>query len=187
MTNDKQLKEKIGIVTKQDIFEKRAKCVFIAIGSNLGNKKFNIEFAKFNLETDKTKIVRSSSYYKSPSWPDHQKPMFINIVLEIRTVLSPYELLNLCHDIESRLGRQRFAKNEPRICDIDIIDYDQQIIDPNKPENLTLPHPRMEFRNFVLLPLFEISKNWKHPIKKVNIAQLISFLKEDDLRTIKLI
>ena len=167
------------------MLEKQAKCAFVAIGSNLGNKKFNIELAKFKLQNNSIKIVQSSSDYETYSWPDPRKPKFINIVVKIRTILSPKELLNICRKIELELGRKRFKKNEPRTCDIDIIDYDQKIFKSNSSTNLTLPHPCIEQRNFVLLPLFEISKNWKHPVKKVNIAKLISFLKEEDLRTIK--
>ena len=170
---------------KQDILEKQAKCVFIAIGSNLGNKKLNIELAKFKLHNNSIKIVQSSSSYETDSWPDSKKPKFINIVVKIKTILSPKELLNKCHKIELELGRTRFKKNEPRTCDIDIIDYDQKIIKSNNLTDLTLPHPSISQRNFVLLPLFEISKNWKHPTKKVNIAKLISFLNAEDLRTIK--
>ena len=172
-------------MTKQDILEKRAKSVYIAIGSNLGNKKLNIELAKSKLHSHLIKIVKSSSNYETNSWPDPNKPKFVNIVVKIKTVLSPEELLKKCNKIELELGRRRFKKNEPRTCDIDIIDYDQKIIKSNSPTNLILPHPSIEQRNFVLLPLFEISKNWKHPIKKVNIVKLISFLKEEDLRAIK--
>ena len=167
------------------MLEKQAKCAFIAIGSNLGNKKFNIELAKFKLQNNSIKIVQSSSDYETDSWPDPSKPKFINVVVKIRTILSPKELLNICRKIELEFGRKRFKKNEPRKCDIDIIDYDQKIIKSNSSTNLVLPHPSIEQRNFVLLPLFEISKNWKHPIKKVNIVKLISFLKEEDLRAIK--
>jgi len=172
-------------VTKLDILEKQVRFAFIAIGSNLGNKRLNIELAKFKLQNNSIKIVKSSGKYETPSWPDPNKPKFINIVLKIRTILSPIQLLNVCNNVELELGRKRFKKNEPRTCDIDIIDYDQKIIKLKNPTNLTLPHPCIEKRNFILLPLFEISKNWKHPIKKVNIAKLISFLKEEDLRAIK--
>jgi len=172
-------------VIKQDTLEKQVKCAFIAIGSNLGNKKLNIELAKFKLHNNSIKIVQSSSSYETDSWPDSNKPKFINIVVKIKTILTPNELMNICHKIELELGRKRFTKNEPRTCDIDIIDYDQRVIKSKNSPNLTLPHPCLEQRNFVLLPLFEISKNWKHPVKKVNIAKLISFLKEEELRAIK--
>ncbi len=170
---------------KQDISEKQAKKVFLAIGSNLGNKKINIEKAKYKLQNNFIKILRSSSSYESFSWPDTTKPKFINIVIKIKTTLSPIKLLKLCNKIELEIGRKRFGKNEPRVCDIDIIDYDQKIIRLKKPNDLIIPHPRMKKRNFVLLPLYEIAKNWKHPVSKVNIAKLISFLNDDDLRTIK--
>ena len=170
---------------KQDILEKQAKFAFIAIGSNLGNKKLNIELAKFKLQNNLIKIIQSSSQYETPSWPDSTKPKFINIVVKIKTTLTPKQLLNTCHKIELELDRKRFKKNEPRTCDIDIIDYDQKIIKSNGSTSLVLPHPGIEKRNFVLFPLFEISKNWRHPITEANITKLISLLKEEDLRTIK--
>ena len=114
-----------------------------------------------------------------------KKPKFINIVLKIRTFLSPYELLNTCSIIEKELGRKISNKNEPRTCDIDIIDYDQKIIRNNNNQNLTLPHPKMHVRTFVLLPLFEITQKWIHPEKKIEIKKLISSLNIKDLRTIK--
>ena len=170
---------------KQDISEKQAKKVFLAIGSNLGNKIINIEKAKYKLQNNFIKILRSSSSYESLSWPDTTKPKYINIVIKIKTTLSPIKLLKLCNKIELEIGRKRFGKNEPRVCDIDIIDYDQKIIRLKKPNDLIIPHPRMKKRNFVLLPLYEIAKNWKHPVNKANITKLISFLNDDDLRTIK--
>ncbi len=165
--------------------EKQAKFAFIAIGSNKGNKKLYIELAKFKLQNNSIQIVKSSSKYETPSWPDPRKPKFINVVLKIKTTFSAKQLLSICHKIELELGRKRFKKNEPRTCDIDIIDYDQKIIKLNDSSNLVLPHPCVEQRNFVLLPLFEISSNWTHPVKKVNIVKLISFLNNEDLRSIK--
>ena len=89
-----------------------------------------------------------------------------------------------CLDVEKSLGRKRLKKNDPRTCDIDIIDYDNKII--NK-KNLTLPHPEMHNRNFVLLPFFEINKCWIHPLKKINIKKLIKSIKREDLMSIKCI
>ena len=101
------------------------------------------------------------------SWPDKKKPKFVNIVLKTKTSLSPKDLMKKCLYIEKELGRLRNKKNEPRTCDIDIIDYDKKIIKDKKNQNLTIPHPKMHKRNFVLLPLFEIAKTWIHPLKKV--------------------
>ena len=172
---------------KQDIYENQVKVAYLGIGSNLGNKNYNIETAKFNLQFYNIKILKCSSNYESLSWPDPTKPKFINIIVKIETSLSPIELLKICNLIELKLGRKRSVKNKPRTCDIDIIDYDQKIFEIKKNPNLNLPHPGIEKRNFVLIPLFEISKSWKHPKTKVNIGKLINSMPIDDLRSIKAI
>ena len=104
--------------------EKLAKIAFLGIGSNLGNKKRNIELAKSKLEKNNITITKVSKNYETLSWPDKKKPKFINIVLKIKTSLSPYALMKECLLIENELGRRRNKKYEPRTCDIDIIDYD---------------------------------------------------------------
>ena len=156
------------------MLEKQAKIAFLSIGSNLGNKKKIIELAKFKLEKNNIKIIKSSKNYETLSWPDKKNPTFINIVLKIKTYLSPQDLIKKCLNIEKELGRLRNRKNEPRICDIDIIDYDKMIVKGTKRQNLTIPHPEMHKRNFVLLPLFEIAKTWIHPLKKASIKDLIN-------------
>ena len=169
---------------KQDTSENLVKSAYLAIGSNLGNKIRNIETAKFELEKYKIRILKSSSNYISKSWPDLSKPNYINIVIKIKTSLTPLELLKICNLIELKLGRVRSKKNTPRTCDIDIIDYDKKILN-EKNGQLILPHPRMSKRNFVLLPLFEVDKSWKHPKSKINIVNLINSLPVKDLRSIK--
>ena len=111
-------------------------------------------------------------------------PHYINVIIKIKTSLAPLELLKICNLIEKKLGRIRSKKNAPRTCDIDIIDYDKKLIN-EKNNKLTLPHPRMSERNFVLLPLFEVDKSWKHPKSKINIVNLINALPTKDLRSIK--
>jgi len=171
-------------VKKQDILENLANSVYLAIGSNLGNKISNIEIAKVELEKYKIKILKSSSNYISESWPNPSMPNYINIIIKIKTSLVPLELLKICNLIELKLGRVRGKKNAPRTCDIDIIDYDKKILN-EKNNQLILPHPRMNKRNFVLLPLFELDKSWKHPKSKINIVNLINSLPVRDLRSIK--
>ena len=169
---------------KQDTSENLANQAYLAIGSNLGNKISNIEITKFELEKYKIKIIKSSSNYISESWPDASMPNYVNIVIKIETSLKPLELLKTCNLIELKLGRVRSQKNAPRTCDIDIIDYDKRIL--NKKDNkLILPHPHMNERNFVLLPLFEVDKSWKHPKSRINIVNLINSLPVKDLRSIK--
>ena len=169
---------------KQDISENLANLAYLAIGSNLGNKVSNIEITKFELEKYKIKIIKSSSNYISESWPNPSMPNYINIIIKIKTTLVPIELLRICNLIELKLGRVRSKKNAPRTCDIDIIDYNKKIL-KEKNSKLILPHPRMDKRNFVLLPLFEVDKSWKHPKSKINIVNLIDSLPVKDLRSIK--
>ena len=169
---------------KQDTSENLVNQAYLAIGSNLGNKITNIEITKFELEKYKIKILKSSSNYLSESWPDPTMPNYINIIIKIETSLSPLGLLKICNLIELKLGRVRSKKNAPRTCDIDIIDYDKMIL-KEKNNKLILPHPRMDERNFVLLPLFEVDKLWKHPKSKINIVNLIDSLPVKNLRSIK--
>ena len=166
---------------KQDISEKQAKTVYLSIGSNLGNRFINIEKAKFELLKKGLKIIRSSSYYETLSWPNPKNPKFYNIVLKIETVLDVSSLLFICKEVEKFLGRKKSTKNSPRECDIDIIDYNKK----QSKNGINLPHSRMHKRNFVLFPLFEIDRDWKHPIFNQNIKYLIFSLSNSDITSIK--
>ena len=171
----------IGIVTKQDMLENQVKSVYLGIGSNLGNKKDNIEKAKFKLTKKNIKILQSSGIYESLSWPNPKNPKFLNIVLKVSTNLTVSDLIKKCKEIEKSLGRKKMSKNSPRECDIDIIDYDKKVTK----KGIILPHPRMHIRNFVLFPLFEINKDWSHPISKDHIKSLILALPNKDITSIK--
>ena len=169
---------------KQDILENQVKKSYLALGSNLGNKINNIHIALSELEKNSIRVTNISSYYSSKSWPNPLMPSFINIVIKVETILTPLELLKICNFIELKLGRVRSKKNDPRTCDIDIIDYDKKVLNINK-HKLIVPHPRMTERNFVLLPLFEIARGWIHPKSKISIVNLINSLPIKDLRSIK--
>ena len=166
---------------KQGISENQVKLVYLGIGSNLGNKFLNIEKAKSYLYENNIQLINSSSYYETPSWPNPRFPKFINIIVKIRTKLNYLELFYICKKIETKLGRKNSPKNSPRICDIDIIDFDNKIIK----KEIQIPHKLMHIRNFVLFPLFEIDKNWKHPVLKKNIKKLIFSLPIKDIKSIK--
>ena len=155
--------------------------IYIGIGSNLGNRIENITKAKYFLDLNGIKITKSSSYYETLSWPDPRKPKFINIVVQSDTKASPDKLLKIFKSIEKRLGRKKKFKNSPRTCDIDIISYNQRILTGN----ISIPHKRMHKRNFVLIPLFELNKNWFHPKTNENIKKLIFSLPIKDIRSIK--
>ena len=155
--------------------------IYLGIGSNLGNKRLNIEKAKFKIIENNIKILQSSNYYESLSWPNKKHPKFLNIVLKISTNLKPTKLIKIFQNIENSLGRKKAPRNSPRICDIDIVDYNNMQIN----KGITLPHPRLHLRNFVLLPLYELDKDWKHPIFKDDIKTLILSLPNRDIRSIK--
>ena len=155
--------------------------LYIGIGSNLGNRIANIEKAKFFLTLNGINIIKSSSYYESLSWPDISMPKFINIVIQSNSKLSPRKLLDNFRHIEKKLGRQKDHKNSPRTCDIDIISFDKKILTGD----ISIPHTRMHERNFVLIPLYELDKNWFHPKLKRNIKNLIFSLPIKDISSIK--
>ena len=167
----------------QDISENQAKIVYLSIGSNLGVRRANIEKAKFHLKENDIKFVSVSNYYETPSWPNPNYPKYLNIILKIECYHDPVDLLNICKKIEINLGRKKSKKNFPRTCDIDIIDFHGMKL--NIKSKLNLPHKRMFRRNFVLIPLLEVEKNWKHPSKKLDIKTLISLLSMDDITSIK--
>jgi len=173
-------------VTKQDISENLVNAVYLGIGSNMGNRKKNIEKAKYLLTKNPVKIVKSSSIYETYSWPNKKHPKFYNIVIKIITKLKPINLFYVIKNIEKKLGRKKSKVNAPRTCDIDIIDYKGTCykLEVNN-DKLLIPHPRLNNRNFVLFPLFEIEKNWKQPLKKTNIQDLIGKLDNSSLYSIK--
>ena len=155
--------------------------IYIGIGSNLGNKTNNIEKAKHYLIMNNVNIIKSSSYYETLSWPDQKKPKFYNIILQSNTKFSPKKLLNIFKSIEKKLGRKIKPKNSPRECDIDLIAYKNKVFKGD----ISIPHSRMHLRNFVLIPLYELNKNWFHPALNISIKNLIFSLSIKDIRSIK--
>ena len=112
---------------KHDTLENQANIVFLGIGSNLGLKKTNIEKAKSLLVEYNLDFLSVSSYYETPSWPDPRKPKFLNIILKLKCNYNPLKLLKICKKIESQLGRKKAKKNAPRVCDIDIVDFNNVV------------------------------------------------------------
>ena len=163
--------------------------VLFALGSNLpsslGNRFKNIDMAITCLQSYKIKLIKKSSFYETPSYPDIKNPKFINVVIEVSTHFTPEELASALISIEEKLERKRNKKNEPRTCDIDIIDYNGKIFDFDyKDLNFRVPHEKLIYRNFVLLPLQEILPNWIHPKTKEKISALITKLPEEDRKSI---
>ncbi len=173
---------------KQDILENQVNKAYLAIGSNLGKKRKNLELTKFLINSSDICIVKSSSIYESKSWPNKNFPDYLNLILLVKTKLSLIELFKKVKLIEKLMGRTKKLKNYPRVCDIDIIDFNSIFSKTNYlNQKINIPHDRMHERNFVLMPLYELDRKWIHPKSKKNIVKLISSLSINDLRCIKLI
>ena len=165
--------------------------VYLGVGSNLsstfGNRFKNINLAITALKEKNINIIKKSSFYETLAYPNKNDPKFINIIISIKTSLTPEELMDLALSIEEKLERKRQKKNDPRTCDIDIIDFNGKILNFrfNKMD-LVIPHKNLSTRNFVLYPLKEIYPDWIHPKSKKNIDQLIKNLNKSNNEITKL-
>jgi len=149
---------------------------FLGFGANLpslaGAPDKTIFAALAELGRNGVVPLHSSRLYASPAWPNASDPFFTNAVVRVQTTLSPGSLLALLHATETAFGRTRSARNAPRPLDIDILDFNSRI--STTPP--ILPHPRMQERAFVLIPLKEIAKDWRHPVSGRSIDCLIEAL-----------
>lgn len=160
--------------------------IYVGIGANLdhpdyGSPRDTCGAALYSLNQDNIHILRCSSWYQSAPMPVSDQPDYINAVVEIRTTLLPNELMSalLKHEIE--FGRIRGQKNAARTLDLDLIDFNGEIIQLN--QGLTLPHPRLHERAFVLLPLAELNTDWRHPTSNKSISVLINELEPPSTAT----
>ena len=146
--------------------------VFLSLGSNLGDKKSNIDKALDKIENEAGKILKKSSYYLSQSWGFDGHP-FVNAVVEVETDKQPEELLRVIQEIESESGRKRTASPgyENRVIDIDILTYGNQIVEK---KSLTVPHPLLHKRRFVLEPWNEIAPQFIVPGYGKSVSELLS-------------
>ena len=163
--------------------------IMLALGSNLssnfGDRFENINLAISFLNSYQIKVIKKSSFYETFSYPNKENPKFINVVIEVQTSLSPEDLASVLIFIEEKLERRRNRKNDPRTCDIDIIDYNGQVMDfKYKNLDFIVPHEKISNRNFVLIPLKEILPNWVHPKTKDSVDTLIDKLSNEDKKSI---
>ena len=157
--------------------------IFLGLGSNLPGPRHAAprevcEAAVALLDKERLMLRRHSSWYASAPVPPSDQPWFVNGLVAVETEQTPEEVLDRLHAVEAALGRQRSGtRNEARVLDLDIIDFDGLIRPaPARPE---LPHPRLAGRAFVLMPLAEIAPAWRHPVTGQTIAELIEALPPD--------
>lgn len=153
---------------------------YLGLGSNIGERKENIDSAIDLISShEKTKLLQVSSYYETEPVGYKDQDWFLNVVLEIDTTLKPYELLEFCGEIEEKLKRKRIIRWGPRTIDVDILLYEGF---NSEDERLTVPHPRMTERAFVMVPLYEIAPNTK--INNKDIGEIMKNFAGEEIRKI---
>ena len=153
--------------------------IHLNIGSNLnsihGSRFDNISIAIQLLIEAKIQIEKISNFYETPSYPNQKLPKFLNVGILANNNLNLLKLYKDINLIQKKIGRIKTKKNDPRVIDIDIVDFNGLIKDS---KDLVLPHPRAHLRNFVLYPILEIDPKWSHPILKKNAQFLINNLSQ---------
>ena len=153
---------------------------YLGLGSNMGDRKACLTKAMERLsDTPSLTLKRSSSIYETDPWGYIEQPDFLNCVLEVETRLSPVSLLMRAKEVEMEVGRQPGRRYGPRLIDVDILLYGDQTLQFADPD-LQIPHPRMNQRAFVLVPLAELNENLMHPTSQATIADLIREVDDQD-------
>ena len=145
--------------------------LYLSLGTNLGNRLANLQNAISSLPPKVSPLVQSSVYESEP-WGYSDQPAFLNQVISANTDLEPSVLLTFLKDTEVRLGRQQTFRFGPRLIDLDILFYDSLVLETS---SLTIPHPRIAERAFILIPLAEIAPDLVHPV----LGKSIQLLKND--------
>jgi 2-amino-4-hydroxy-6-hydroxymethyldihydropteridine diphosphokinase len=142
--------------------------VYLALGSNLGDRLANLKQAIASL-TPQMEVNAKSPVYETPPWGVEDQPKFLNQVVRAKTYLEPEPLLKHIKRLEVALGRQESVPNGPRLIDIDILFYDELIL---YSPSLVIPHPRLHERAFVLLPLMDLDPDLVHPVNKKSVREM---------------
>ena len=145
--------------------------VYLLLGSNMGDSEHTLTVAINMIEKNIGKLTKSSSIYRTAAWGNEDQPDFLNQIIIISSSLSSSNILKEMFGIEKEMGRVRTTKNAARVIDIDMLFFNDEII---QTENLTVPHKQIQNRRFVLVPLAEISPDFRHPILKKSSLELLS-------------
>jgi 2-amino-4-hydroxy-6-hydroxymethyldihydropteridine diphosphokinase len=151
--------------------------VYIALGSNLGDRSGNLEAAVEALSPS-VRVLLRSPIYETPPWGYTDQPDFLNQVIQAETELSPQDLLSDLKKIEEQLGRQPTIQYGPRKIDLDILFYDDLLLES---PSLTIPHPQLAERAFVLLPLADLAPDLLHPVLGITIDELLSNVNQEGI------
>ena len=149
---------------------------YLLLGSNLGEKKLNIDYAAELIGSLIGEVITKSSIYQTSAWGVEDQPPFYNQVLEVKTKSKPEDLIVDIQYIENKLGRERGERWGSRIIDIDVLYYENEVINL---DNLIVPHPEIHNRRFTLIPLVEIAPDYLHPVLNKTNAQLLSEVKDE--------
>ncbi len=141
----------------------------LALGTNVGSRKVNLEIAQKRIFTEVGIITNKSSIFESEAWGVPDQPDFLNQIIVVETQLLPIQVLCTIKEIEQNMGRKKVGKWGPRIIDIDILFCEKLIINSKE---LIVPHPGIPFRNFILVPLMEILPDYIHPVKNITIEEM---------------
>jgi 2-amino-4-hydroxy-6-hydroxymethyldihydropteridine diphosphokinase len=144
--------------------------VYLVTGANLGNPKLQLQKAAAQINKQVGAIVKTSAIYQTAAWGKTNQPNFLNQVIKVQTALTAQQVLETVLAIENKLGRVRTTKYAARVIDIDVLFYNKEIV---QTKTLTLPHPLLHQRNFVLVPLNQIAPMLKHPLLNKNVHQLL--------------
>jgi len=156
--------------------------VYLQTGSNQGDRKRNLRLANQYIEEQIGPIVQASGLYETEAWGVTDQPDFINQVVEVHSKLEPEDILEAIEQIENQLGRIKTRHWGERIIDIDILMYNDLVLNT---EQLTIPHPEIQNRNFVLIPFMEIAAELEHPVLHETIENLY-WKSKDPMEVIKL-
>ncbi len=149
---------------------------YLLLGSNIGDSKTNLIQAAHFIATEIGEIEKSSSIYSTKAWGNTDQADFLNQILIVNTKVDAFDMMDRILGIEKKMGRIRSVKNAPRVIDIDILFYNNEIINT---KDLIIPHPLMQERKFVLIPLNEVSPHFIHPVLNKNTGQILSSCKDE--------